>query len=551
MMTDSLRSRVTAWRDDDPDAETVTRTDALLAAADAGDVEAHAELERAFGPMLEFGTAGLRGPLGPGPSSMNRAVVARAAAGLAAYLRDTGGSSIVIGYDARHRSLDFALDTAEIMAGAGIRALVMPTTLPTPVLAYAIRALAVDAGVMVTASHNPPQDNGYKVYLGDGSQIVPPADREIAAHIAAVTSVASIPRSDDFTMLTHDIVDAYVNDVASLIAPDAPRALRVVSTSLHGVGHTTWMAAMRAAGFRIPSVVIEQAAPDPDFPTVAFPNPEERGAADMLLAHAAAERADVAIAHDPDADRCAVGVLDPALGTWRLLTGDELGSLLGWWTIERTQRFGLPAPHGVFACSIVSSTMLLRIARSAGLAAQQTLTGFKWIARVPGLAFGYEEALGYCVAPDLVADKDGISAGLRVVEMAATLHAEGRTLLDALDALAAEHGLHATAQLSVRLPSPEAIASAVARLRATPPSSLGGLTVHAMHDLADGYQGLPPTEGIRFDMDDARVIVRPSGTEPKVKCYLEVVMPFDAEARTRASALLTAIQNELRDALGV
>ncbi len=551
MIPDDLRTRVTAWREDDPDADTVARTDELVRSADAGDVAARIELERAFGPMLAFGTAGLRGPLGPGPASMNRAVVARAAAGLAAYLRDHGGTAVVIGYDARHRSLDFALDTAEIMAGAGIRALVLPTTLPTPVLAYAIRALAVDAGVMVTASHNPPQDNGYKVYLGDGSQIVPPADREIAERIAAVGAVADIPRSDAFTMLTHDIVDAYVNDAASIVSPDAPRALRVVSTSLHGVGHTTWMAAMRAAGFRIPSVVLEQAAPDPDFPTVAFPNPEERGAADMLLAHALAERADLAIAHDPDADRCAAGVFDPGIDAWRLLTGDELGSLLGWWTIERTRRFGLPAPHGVFACSVVSSTMLLRIAAAAGLPAQQTLTGFKWIARVPQLLFGYEEALGYCVAPELVADKDGITAGLRVVEMAASLHAEGRTLLDALESLHAEHGLHATAQLSVRLPSPEQIAAAVARLRTTPPTSLGGSAVIAVDDLAAGIDGLPPTDGIRLRMDDARVIVRPSGTEPKLKCYLEVVLPYDTEARGRAARLLSAMQAELPGVLGV
>ncbi len=550
MVPDALRARVLAWRDDDPDADTVARTDALLAAADGGDAAALAELTRAFGPLLEFGTAGLRGPIGPGPASMNRAVVARAAAGLAAYLRQHDGTAAVIGYDARHRSLDFALDTAEIMAGAGLQAFVMPTTLPTPVLAYAIRALGVDAGVMVTASHNPPQDNGYKVYLGDGSQIVPPADRDIAAHIAAVTSVAAIPRDDGFTMLTHDLVDAYVNDAASIVAPDAPRDLRVVSTSMHGVGHTTWMAAMRAAGFRIPSVVVSQAAPDPDFPTVAFPNPEEPGAADLLLAHAAAERADLAIAHDPDADRCAAGVFDAAIGAWRLLTGDELGILLGWWTVERTRRFGLPTPTGVLACSVVSSTMLLRIADAAGLTARQTLTGVKWIGRVPDLAFGYEEALGYCVAPDLVADKDGITAGLRVVEMAASLQAEGRTLLDALDALYAEHGLHATSQLSLRLPSAEAIAGAMARLRQAPPTDLGGQPVVGVDDLADGIDGLPPTDGIRLRMDGARVIVRPSGTEPKVKCYLEVVTPFTDDAKAGAATVIEAMKADLRTALG-
>ena len=262
-----------------------------------------------------------------GPSRMNRAVVSRAAAGLAAYLRANSGRRAVVGYDARHRSIDFAVDTCEILQAAGIDAHLLPTTLPTPLLAFAVRALGFDAGVMVTASHNPPQDNGYKVYLGDGSQIVPPADAAIAAQIAKVTSVRELPRSADFEVLSHDIVDAYVNAAASLIAPTAPRDVRVVSTSLHGVGHETWMSVMRAAGFQLPSVVLAQAEPDPEFPTVKFPNPEEAGAADLLLVQAAAHRADIAIAHDPDADRCAAGVFDPHLDRWRLLTGDELGTL--------------------------------------------------------------------------------------------------------------------------------------------------------------------------------------------------------------------------------
>ena len=360
MLDPELRSRIRAWRDDDPDHTTAAALDTLVASADAGDAAALQELRSAFGPFLEFGTAGLRGAIGPGPARMNRAVVSRAAAGLAAYLRQRGGRRVVVGYDARHRSIDFAVDTCEIMQAAGIDAHLLPTALPTPVLAYAVKALAVDAGVMVTASHNPPQDNGYKVYLGDGSQIVPPADLEIAAEIDRITTVLDLPRSAEFEVLSHDLVDAYVNAAASLIAPMAPRELRVASTSLHGVGHETWMAAMRAAGFRLPTVVLSQAEPDPDFPTVAFPNPEEPGAADLLLAHAAEQSADVAIAHDHDADRCAAGVLDPATGSWRLLTGDELGALLGWWTIERTRRFELPEPDGVFACSIVSSTLLLR-----------------------------------------------------------------------------------------------------------------------------------------------------------------------------------------------
>lgn len=548
MLDEQLRARVLAWRDDDPDPITVAQVDALLAAADTGDGGAVEELRSAFGAFLEFGTAGLRGAIGPGPSRMNRAVVSRAAAGLAAYLRARNGHRAVIGYDARHRSLDFAVDTCEILEGVGIRASLLPGPLPTPMLAYAVKALGVDAGVMVTASHNPPQDNGYKVYLGDGSQIVPPADSDIAQEIDAVERVSELARSRGFDVLTADIVDSYVNAAASLVAPQAPRDIRVVSTSLHGVGHETWMAAMHAAGFRVPSVVLAQAQPDPDFPTVAFPNPEEAGAADLLLAQAGAEEADVAIAHDPDADRCAAGVFDPAHNAWRLLTGDELGALLGWWTIERARRFDLPEPDGVFACSIVSSTLLLKIAAAHNLQATQTLTGFKWIGRVPGLAYGYEEALGYCVAPHIAADKDGITAALRVVEMAATLKADGTSLLDALDSIYATHGRHATTQLSVRMQDTAMIKAAVQRLRAQPPAELAGRAVVGVDDFANGVDGLPPTDGIRLRFTDGHVIVRPSGTEPKLKCYLEYVDDVDA---TAATEVLAQTKHALQIALGL
>lgn len=548
MLDAALRARVVAWRDDDPDETTVEQTNALLAAADAGDTAAIAELESAFGPFLEFGTAGLRGQIGAGPSRMNRAVVSRAAAGLAAYLVKHGGKRAVVGYDARHRSVDFAIDTCEILEAAGIDAHLLPTTLPTPLLAYAVKALAFDAGVMVTASHNPPQDNGYKVYLGDGSQIIPPADIDIAAEIAAVGRVSDIARSADFEVLSHDIVDAYVNAAASIIAPTAPRDLRVVSTSLHGVGHETWMATMRAAGYRLPSVVLTQAEPDPEFPTVAFPNPEEAGAADLLLMQAAAHGADIAIAHDPDADRCAAGVFDPRIDAWRLLTGDELGSLLGWWAIERARRFDLPEPDGTFACSIVSSTLLLKLARAHGIDARQTLTGFKWIGRVEDLDYGYEEALGYCVAPRLVADKDGITAALRVVELAATLKAEGRTVLDALESIYAEHGRHATTQLSIRMSELSAIKGAVQRLREQPPSDLAGRNIVGVDDLARGVDGLPPTDGIRLRMADGQVIVRPSGTEPKLKCYLEYISHDDADS---AAQVLARTKQALQTALGL
>ena len=548
MLDAALRARIVAWCDDDPDQLTVVQTDELLQRADSGDATAVAALESAFGPLLEFGTAGLRGEIGPGPARMNRAVVSRAAAGLASYLVQRGGTRAVVGYDARHRSIDFALDTCEILQAAGIDAHLLPTTLPTPLLAYAVKALAFDAGVMVTASHNPAADNGYKVYLGDGSQIIPPADVDIAAEIRRVSTVKDLPRSADFEVLSHDIVDAYVNAAASIVAPNAPRDIRVASTSLHGVGHDTWMAAMRAAGFRLPSVVLSQAEPDPDFPTVAFPNPEEAGAADLLLQHAKEVGADIAIAHDPDADRCAVGLVDPRIQSWRLLGGDELGVLLGWWTIERARRFELPEPTGSFACSIVSSTLLLRIAEARGLKAVQTLTGFKWIGRVPELVYGYEEALGYCVAPNIAADKDGITAALRVAEMAAALKAAGLTLIDALEAVYAEFGRHATQPMSIRMDSPQLIAAAVQRLRANPPVELAGRAITAIDDLTIGLDGLPPTDGIRLRMSDGQVIVRPSGTEPKLKCYLEYVSHDDADS---AAQVLARTKYALQAALGV
>lgn len=548
MLDPELRERIDAWRQDDPDETTVAALDALVTAAAAGNEGAEVELRSAFGGFLEFGTAGLRGALGPGPSRMNRAVVSRTAAGLAAYLRDHGGRRAAVGYDARHRSIDFAIDTCEILQAQGIDAHLLPTALPTPVLAYAVKALGMDAGVMVTASHNPPQDNGYKVYLGDGSQIVPPVDADIAGEIDAVKSVREIPRSADFEVLTHDVVDAYVNAAASIVAPMAPRDLRIASTSLHGVGHETWMAAVRAAGFQLPTVVLSQAEPDPDFPTVAFPNPEEPGAADLLLAHAAEQRADIAIAHDPDADRCAAGIFDPSINAWRLLTGDELGALLGWWTIERARRFDQPQPEGVFACSIVSSTLLSKIAVAAGIEARQTLTGFKWIGRVDGLVYGYEEALGYCVAPNIAADKDGITAALRVAEMAAALKAEGRTILDALAAIYAEHGRHATSQLSIRMSELAAIKAAVQRLREAPPSALADRPVVGVDDLATGIDGLPPTDGVRLRMADGHVIVRPSGTEPKLKCYLEYVAHVDAGT---AADVLERTKHALKAALGL
>ncbi|HTE72564.1 MAG TPA: phospho-sugar mutase [Actinomycetes bacterium] len=526
---------------EDPDPDTRAELQALL------DAEDLAGIADRFGGRLEFGTAGLRGELGAGPARMNRVVVIRAAAGLCAYLTARGGRSVVVGFDARHKSDVFARDTAEVVTGAGMRALVLPRPLPTPVLAFAIRHLGADAGVMVTASHNPPQDNGYKVYLGDGSQIVPPADAEISAAIDAVGPLASVPRGDAWDTLGDEVLDAYLDRVASLVDPASPRDLSIVYTPLHGVGRDVVLAAFDRAGFAAPTVVARQADPDPDFSTVSFPNPEEPGAIDLALEAAAQHGADIVLANDPDADRCAVAVPDG--GGWRMLRGDEVGALLAAHLVRRE-----PTLEGTFAESIVSSSLLGRIAEAHGLGYAETLTGFKWISRVDGLRYGYEEALGYCVDPAGVRDKDGVSAALLVAELAATMKAEGRTLTDLLDDLAREHGLHATDQLSVRVDDLSLIQDAMARLRAQPPATLGGRAVESAEDLAPGSRRLPPTDGLRYRLAKrGRVVVRPSGTEPKLKCYLEVVVPVAdgdvAAARRTAAEALDAVKTDLATAL--
>ncbi|WP_328932796.1 MULTISPECIES: phospho-sugar mutase [unclassified Streptomyces] len=547
MHDDELIARARTWLAEDPDADTREELGKLI---EAGDV---AELAGRFSGTLQFGTAGLRGELGAGPMRMNRAVVIRAAAGLAAYLKKNGGTdgTVVIGYDARHKSADFARDTAAVMVGAGLKAAVLPRPLPTPVLAFAIRHLGAVAGVEVTASHNPPRDNGYKVYLGDGSQIVPPADAEIAAEIDAIGSLHDVPRpAEGWEILDEDVLDAYLARTDAVLAPDSPRTARTVYTAMHGVGKDVLLAAFARAGFPEPVLVAEQAEPDPDFPTVAFPNPEEPGAMDLAFAQARASDPDLIIANDPDADRCAAAVKDRTQGgSWRMLRGDEVGSLLAAHLVRR-------GAQGTFAESIVSSSLLGRIAEKAGLPYEETLTGFKWIARVDGLRYGYEEALGYCVDPDGVRDKDGITAALLITELASELKAEGRDLTDLLDDLAVEHGLHATDQLSVRVEDLSVIADAMRRLREQPPTSLAGLAVTKAEDLTEGTEALPPTDGLRYTLDGARVIVRPSGTEPKLKCYLEVVVPVATHAdlpaaRDEASETLATIKRDLSAAAGI
>ncbi|MGW9214018.1 phospho-sugar mutase [Embleya sp. NPDC055664] len=554
-----------AWLAEDPDPDTRAELEALL---DSDDREALADR---FAGLLQFGTAGLRGELGAGPNRMNRAVVIRAAAGLAGYLKsvyvtDTAApaatrNAVVIGFDARHKSDVFARDTAAVMEAAGLHALLLPRPLPTPVLAYAIRHLGCVAGVMVTASHNPPRDNGYKVYLGDGSQIVPPADAEIAAHIAAVRSLADVPLAEDgWETLSEAVIDSYLDRAVSVVDPAGPRDVRIVHTAMHGVGTTVMLGAFDRAGFADVRTVPEQADPDPDFPTVAFPNPEEPGAMDLAFRTALAEDADLVIANDPDADRCAVAVPDPAAaGGWRMLRGDEVGALLG---AEVARR----GTDGVLATTIVSSSLLGAIARDNGIGYTETLTGFKWLARVPNLAFAYEEALGYCVDPAGVCDKDGVTAALMLAELAAGAKRDGRTLPAVLDEIATRYGLYATDQYSVRVDRLDLIADAMRRLRTEPPHTLGGLAVVGVDDLLNPPAAdLPPTDGLRYtlagdgaDLLAGRVVVRPSGTEPKLKAYLEVVVDPKriatigvAAARAAADAALAALKRDLATTLGI
>ncbi|GAB3538280.1 phospho-sugar mutase [Arthrobacter tecti] len=566
-----LFTQARTWAAEDPDPETRAELTQLINSAqndDDGGLAALQQLGDAFSGPLLFGTAGLRAALGPGPNRMNRVVVRRAAAGVAAHALELAAGEYVpravVGFDARHNSRIFAEETAAIFTAAGLETFLLPTELPTPVLAYAIRALQCEVGVMVTASHNPPQDNGYKVYLGGraveptarGVQIVAPHDTAIAAAIASVGDVKLA--ESGWTVLPNSTEDDYVATVVALADREGypARDLSIVLTPLHGVGGRTAQAVLAAAGFADVHVVAEQAEPDPAFPTVEFPNPEEPGALDLALAAAGTHDADLVLANDPDADRMAAAAKDPATGQWRMLRGDEAGALLGLHLAHRLSGGSASSRGGVFANSIVSSRLLGRIANAAGFRHTQTLTGFKWISRVPDLGFGYEEALGYCVAPEVVRDKDGLSAALLLAEFAATCHAEGKTLFDVLDELALAHGLHVTDQLSVRVENLDLLGTMMTRLRQVPPSSFAGSAVTVAEDLAEGAD-LPPTDGLLYVTEDqTRVIIRPSGTEPKLKCYLEVVEPVGSPselgtAKTTARTRLDAVISDVKQALGL
>ncbi|WP_431964380.1 phospho-sugar mutase [Nocardia sp. bgisy134] len=474
--------------------------------------------------MLRFGTAGLRGPLREGPDGMNVATVSRATAGVVDWLRGRclGGGRVVVGRDARHGSADFAAAVAEIFAAAGFPVTLLPGAVPTPVVAYAVRELGAVAGVQITASHNPPADNGYKLYLDGGSQLIAPADTEIERCIEAVGEpIPRVPVTESDDELVHRYL-ARVARLPELVGGPGARAdVRIALTPLHGVGGEVAVRALAAAGFPDVHVVAEQFAPDPDFPTVAFPNPEEPGAADRLLALAERVGADVAIALDPDADRCAVGV--PGPDGWRMLRGDETGVLLGDCVLRTAP------PDALVATTIVSSRLLSKLAQARGARYAETLTGFKWLARAgDGLAYAYEEAIGHCVDPAAVRDKDGISAAVLTADLVARLKAERRTLLDELDDLAVEFGLHAGDQVALRLADADAAAAVVERLRADPPGEIAGEPMKYADLLR--ARGRMRTDALVFEGTGSRVVIRPSGTEPKLKCYLEVVEPVTDRA---------------------
>ena len=547
----ALKQQAIHWIEQDPDSVTKVQLAQLLLDAKT-DQDALAELQDAFDAPLEFGTAGLRGALGAGPNRMNRVTVLQAASGLAQYLVQQGssGQKVVIGFDARYNSDVFADDTARVMSGAGLEPIIFSHVVPTPVLAFAIRHLGACAGVMVTASHNPPQDNGYKVYLGNGRQIVSPVDEQISSLIKTVSDVRKIPQGDAGKNVSEEVVNTYTALTSQLIAEgptsEAQRkAVSSVYTAMHGVGWKTLQAVMNSSGFNEPNAALEQRDPDPAFPTVAFPNPEEKGALDIAISLAKKNSVDVLLANDPDADRFAAAA-PTSDGDWTTLRGDQIGSLIGWWIIERAKLTGTQL-SGTFANSIVSSMMLESIAKSAGLQYESTLTGFKWVSRVNNLAFGYEEALGYCVDPKNVSDKDGISAAAIFMEMLAHLKSHGKTLWQVLDELALSHGLHATDQVSVRVTSSDQVALTMAGIRNTPPTKFGSLQVSRIDDLAIGLGELPKTDAVIIHLagndqiQKARVIVRPSGTEPKIKCYLEVVVRGDDLAIAQQNA-----DNELK-----
>jgi len=532
-----LKQEVIDWIKHDPDPKTAKQLQQWL---DEDNLE---KLTQSFNGFLQFGTAGLRGPIGPGPSCMNRAVVSRAASGIAAFMKKHGLKSAVIGRDARHGSAEFAKDSAEILAGAGFKTYVLPRELPTPVLAFAVNKLKADVGIMVTASHNPAIDNGYKVYLGGvvsgvnfhGSQIISPIDTEISDFISK--AVLAPNRITSYETVSESVITDYINSVTAIC--QTPNQLKIVYTALHGVGAETFLQVFKKAGFADPILVREQEKPNPDFPTTPFPNPEESGAIDLALKYAKHEQADLVIANDPDADRCAFAINDPDHG-WRMLRGDEVGAIVGKYLIDKDR-----INNGAFANSLVSSSLLGKMAKKAGVEFHETLTGFKWISKISNLTFGYEEALGYCIDPKLVNDKDGISVGLLIAQIAGELRDAGISLSDYLNLIGDEYGFHKNDQISIRVSDLSFISTLLNKFVANPPASLTGSGLISSEDLSKSKT--MPTPGIRcYYNDGIRVIVRPSGTEPKLKCYIEVVSGSKADSQLRCDLIKKELTTTLQ-----
>ncbi len=537
MISADLKHEVSEWIKHDPDPKTAKQLQQWL---DENNLE---KLTTVFNGFLQFGTAGLRGPIGPGPSCMNRAVVSRTAAGIAAFMKKNGLQSVVIGRDARHGSVEFARDSAEIFAGAGFKTYVLPRELPTPVLAFAVNKLKADVGIMVTASHNPAIDNGYKVYLGGvvngvnyhGSQIISPVDSEISDFISKADLKPN--RITKYETVAESVIDEYIKSVATIC--QTPNQLKIIYTALHGVGAETFLQVFEKAGFAHPIVVKEQEKPDPDFPTTPFPNPEEDGAIDLALDYAKRENADLVIANDPDADRCAIAINDPDHG-WRMLRGDEVGAIVGKYLIERDR-----INNGAFANSLVSSSLISKMAKKAGIEFHETLTGFKWISKISNLTFGYEEALGYCIDAKSVNDKDGISVGLLIAQIAGELRDAGVSLSAYLDLIGDEYGFHKTDQISIRVSDLSIIQSLLSKVAANPPATLAGSALISAEDLSKSKT--MPTPGIRcYYNDGVRIIIRPSGTEPKLKCYIEVVSSSKADSQLRCDQIKKELTTTLQ-----
>jgi phosphomannomutase len=537
---ETLIQQARSWIDQDPDAETVAELEQLIAASD------ESGLAERFGQRIGFGTAGLRGLLGAGPNRMNRVLVAQAAAGIAKYLKENfDDPSVVIGYDARKNSDVFAKDSAQIFAGFGIRAFLFSDLAATPLVAYAVRNLGASAGVMVTASHNPPGDNGYKVYDFSGSQIISPMDAQIAKHIdefAKSGSVASLTRSDSFVEVPSSVRSGYLQSVSGLLNKHSERQdIKIVYSAMHGVGASFIQEIFKLSGLTEPAQVLSQQQPDGKFPTVSFPNPEEPGAMDQSLATAQNQQADLVLVNDPDADRLAVAFRNHD-GSYQQLTGDQLGLILGEEMASRASREGIT---GSLACSIVSSSALGKVAEHYGFGFEQTLTGFKWVSRVPNLIFGYEEALGYCVDWGQVRDKDGLSAALIVADIASALAKQGYTLGDQLEKLMQRYGSFATGQISIRVTDLSVITDLMKKLRTNPPAQIAGVDA-VFEDMNQGSGSLPATDAVRFKLSDGRtVIVRPSGTEPKLKCYLQAVSDSEADSKKLLADLEAAMRQVL------